>query len=72
MANLTFHKWLVLVCNIHNDIMNGRNQNQSLGKSELRYYFIRLTIFKMNQFSQEDETNLVIIDSDFQRLIQTQ
>ncbi len=24
--------------------MNGTNQNQSLGKSELRYYFIRLTI----------------------------
>ncbi len=23
--------------------MNGTNQNQSLGKSELRYYFIRLT-----------------------------
>ncbi len=38
MAYLTFHKWLVLVCNIHNDIMNGANQNQSLGKSELRYY----------------------------------
>ena len=44
MAYLTFHKWLVSVCNIHNDIMNGTNQNQSLGKSELRYYFIRLTI----------------------------
>ncbi len=38
------HKWLVSVCNIHNDIMNGTNQNQSLEKSELRYYFIRLTI----------------------------
>ncbi len=25
--------------------MNGTNQNQSLGKSELRYYFIRLTIY---------------------------
>ncbi len=46
MAYLTIHKWLVSVCDIHNDIMNGTNQNQSLGKSELRYYFIRLTIFK--------------------------
>ncbi len=45
MAYLTFHKWLVSVCNFHNDIMNGTNQNQSLGKSELRYYFIRLTIY---------------------------
>ena len=27
--------------------MNGTNQNQSLGKSELRYYFIRLTIYYM-------------------------
>ncbi len=44
MAYLTFHKWLVSVCNIHNDITNGTNHNQSLGKSELRYYFIRLTI----------------------------
>ncbi len=25
--------------------MNGTNQNQSLGKSELRYYFIRLTMW---------------------------
>ncbi len=24
--------------------MNGTNQNQSLGKNELRHYFIRLTI----------------------------
>ncbi len=45
MAYLTFHKWLVSVCNIHNDIMDSTNRNQSLGKSELRYYFIRLTIF---------------------------
>ncbi len=44
MAYLTFHKWLVLVCNIHNDIWILLNQNQSLMKSELRYYFIRLTI----------------------------
>ena len=27
--------------------MNGTNQNQSLGKSELCYYFIRLMIFDM-------------------------
>ncbi len=26
--------------------MNGTNQTQSLGKSELRYYFIRLTIYQ--------------------------
>ncbi len=49
MAYLTFHKWLVSVCNIYNDIMNGTNQNQSLGKSELRYYFIRLTIYEYIQ-----------------------
>ncbi len=44
MAYLTFHKWLVSVCNINNHIMNSTNQNQPLGKSELRYYLIRLTI----------------------------
>ncbi len=42
MAYLTFHKWLASVCNIHNDIMNGTNQNQSLGKSELHYAIILL------------------------------
>ncbi len=42
MAYLTFRKLLVSVCNIHNDIMDGTSQNQSLGKSELCLYFIRL------------------------------
>ena len=48
MAYLTFHKWLVSGCNIHNNRdMNGTNQNQSLGKNEILYYFIRLTIFSI-------------------------
>ncbi len=59
MAYLTFHKWLVSVCNIHTDIMNGTNQNQSLGKSELCYYFIRLTIFnKENHLSGKWAKNI--------------
>ncbi len=33
--------------------MNGTNQNQSLGKSELRYYFIRLTISKLYEMCME-------------------
>ncbi len=64
MAYLTFHKWLVSVCNIHNDIMIGTNQNQSLGKSELRYYFIRLTIFNLINsncmLSTEDQYQMAV------------
>ncbi len=44
IAYLTFHKWLLLVCNIHMSLCMLHNQNQSLVKSELRHYFIRLTM----------------------------
>ncbi len=65
MVYLTFHKWLVSVCNIHNDIMNGTNQNQSFGKSELRYYFIRLTIYKKYVFEYSDYCFLISISLIF-------
>ena len=42
IAYLTFHKWLVLVCTIRYVIMNVTKQNQSLVKSEIHHYFIRL------------------------------
>ncbi len=41
--------------------MNGTNQNQSLGKSELRYYFIRLTIYQMGQARAMSITYVIII-----------
>ncbi len=37
--------------------MNGTNQNWSLVKSELRYYFIRLTIFKIGMDIHQLFTN---------------
>ena len=45
IAWLTFPKWLVLVCTIRYVIMNVANRNQSLVKSEICHYFIRLTIY---------------------------
>ena len=44
MAYLTFTSDRFRIVTFIMTCMNGTNQNQSLGKSELRYYFIRLTI----------------------------
>ena len=44
IANSLFPSDLVLVCTIHYVIMNVTNRNQSLVKSEIHHFFIRLTI----------------------------
>ncbi len=45
-------------CTIHNVIMNVTNRNRSLMKSEIRHYFIRLTIYiKMYQNGSSHEIN---------------
>ncbi len=82
IAFLTFHKWLVSVCVIrfvsyvlHNDkYMNGTNQNQSLGKSELRYYFIRLTkvhfmILSCNFYDNSENVHKTILYLNSQSIL---
>ncbi len=48
MAYLTFHKWLVLICNIHNDMWMLQTKTSHLGKVS---YAIILLVWRYNTIS---------------------